>query len=210
MEIMYTNTKSDIFKENKFIAVYKDKIDLINYGIEFEGISYDDEWTIKRFLNGYKLKLDDDILNLLKEFEMPESLLNKKIKNVSKSIFKIILLIYSLRNNKNILVLDYFDKGLNYKYKKIVINYLKRNYKKTLIAISNDLVFLNELCQELIVFRDGKIIYQDDINKIYKSRINLDYPEIIKFIKLANKYKAKLGYTVNNKELLKDIYRSIK
>ena len=113
-------------------------------------------------------------------------------------------------NPKNILVLDYFDKGLSYKYKKLIINYLKRNYNKTLIVISNDLVFLNSLCERLIVFDKDKIVFNDEFNKIYKSNIRIEYPEIIKFIRLANKRKAKLSYTVDNKELLKDIYRSIK
>ena len=50
----------------------------------------------------------------------------------------------------------------------------------------------------------------DEFKNIYKSRVKIEYPEIIKFIRLANKSNAKLSYTVDNKELLKDIYRSVK
>ena len=120
------------------------------------------------------------------------------------------MLVYSLLNNKTNIVLDYFDKCLSYKYKKKVINYFKSKYEGSLVVVSNDLVFLNELCNILIVFRDGKLIFNDKFDYIYKSNIKIEYPEIIKFIKLANKRKAKLSYTVDNKELLKDIYRGIK
>ena len=66
------------------------------------------------------------------------------------------------------------------------------------------------MCKYLIVFKDGNIVYNDVFENIYKSRIKIDYPPIVKFIRLANKKNAKLSYTVDNKELLKDIYRSVR
>ncbi|MBQ8193591.1 MAG: hypothetical protein IJZ46_05935, partial [Bacilli bacterium] len=106
--------------------------------------------------------------------------------------------------------LDYFDKGLSYKYKKRVINYLKSKYEDKVVVISNDLVFLDRLCSKLIVFEKGNIVFNDNMAYIYKSRVKIEYPEIIKFIRLANKKKAKLNYTVETHELLKDIYRSVR
>lgn len=210
MEIMFSNKSFDLFNKNSITGIYGDKVDLINLGIDFEGIDYDDEWTVKRFLNGYKFKIDDNILELFSELEISYSLLKRKIKDLSKGQFKLILLVYILLNKKNIVVLDYFDKGLSYKYKKRIINYLKSKYSGILVVISNDLVFLNMLVKNLIVFIDGKIVFNDEISKIYKTRIKIDYPEIVKFIRLANKSKAKLSYTVETRELLKDIYRSVR
>lgn len=210
MEIMYTNKTCDLIKKNTFVALYGDKLDLIKYGMEFEGISYDDEWTVRRFLNGYKFKIDSNILDLFSELEISYTLFKRKIKDLSKGQFKLILLVYSILNKKNILILDYYDKGLSLKYKKRIINYLKTKYNGTIIAISNDLVFLSQLCSDLIVFKDNKIIYNDVFNNVYKKNIKIEYPEITKFIRLANKSKANLSYTVDNKELLKDIYRSVK
>ena len=210
MEIMYTNKTCDLIKKNTFVALYGDKINLLKYGMEFDGIIYDDEWSVRRFLNGFKLKIDVNILNLFTELEISYSLLKRKIKDLSKGQFKLILLVYSILNKKSILLLDYFDKGLSLKYKKRVINYLKTKYDGTIIAISNDLVFLNTLCSELIIFKKDKISYNGKFNDVYKTNIKLEYPEITKFIRLANKSKAKLSYTVDNKELLKDIYRSVK
>ena len=210
MEIMYSNKSNDIIKNNTITGVYGDKLDLINSGFDFYGIEYDDEWTVKRFLNGYKLKIDNNILNIFSELEISYSLLKRKIKDLSKGQFKLILFVYIILNKKNVVVLDYFDKGLSYKYKKRIINYIKSKYSGSLIVISNDLVFLNSLCNYLIVFKDGNIVFNDEFNNIYKSRVKIEYPPIIKFIRLANKNNAKLSYTVDDKELLKDIYRSVR
>ena len=210
MEIMYTNKSSELIKKNTITGIYGDKIDLIKHGLEFDGIEYDDEWTVKRFLNGYKLKIDDRILDIFSELEISYSLLKRKIKTLSNCQFKLILLVYILLNKKNIIVLDYFDKGLSFKYRKRIINFLKTKYNGTIIVISNDLVFLDLLCSYLIVFENGSIVFNDELKNIYKSRVKIEYPEIIKFIRLANKSNAKLSYTVDNKELLKDIYRSVR
>ena len=210
MEIMYSNKSFEMFNKNSITGIYGDKVDLINLGIDFEGIDYDDEWTVKRFLNGYKFKIDEDILELFSELEISYSLLKRKIKDLSKGQFKLILLVYILHNKKNIVVLDYFDKGLSYKYKKRIVNYLKTIYSGILVVISNDIVFLNMFVKNLIVFIDGEMVFNDEISKIYKSRIKIDYPEIVKFIRLVNKSKAKLSYTVETRELLKDIYRSVR
>lgn len=210
MEIMYTNNSSEYIKHNYITGIYGDKIDLINLGIEFSGIEYDDEWSVKRFLNGYKLRIDERILDIFSELEISYSLLKRKIKTLSKCQFKLILLVYVILNKRDVLVLDYFDKGLSFKYKKRIINFLKTKYNGDIIVISNDLVFLDMLCSHLIVFENGKIVFDDEFKKIYKSRIKIEYPEIIKFIRLANKSKAKLMYTVETRELLKDIYRSVR
>ena len=210
MEIMYTNKSSELIKKNTITGIYGDKIDLIKHGLEFDGIEYDDEWTVKRFLNGYKLKIDDRILDIFTELEISYSLLKRKIKTLSKTQLKLILLTYSFLNRRNILVLDYFDKGLSFKVKKRIINFLKTRYKSSIIVISNDIVFLDILCSYLIVFENEKIVFNDEFKNIYKSRVSVEFPEIIKFIRLANKSNAKLSYTVDNKELLKDINRSVR
>lgn len=210
MEIMYTNKSSELIKKNTITGIYGDKIDLIKHGLEFDGIEYDDEWTVKRFLNGYKLKIDDRILDIFSELEISYSLLKRKIKTLSKTQLKLILLTYSFLNRRNILVLDYFDKGLSFKVKKRIINFLKTRYKSSIIVISNDIVFLDILCSYLIVFENERIVFNDEFKNIYKSRVSVEFPEIIKFIRLANKSNAKLSYTVDNKELLKDIYRSVR
>lgn len=205
---MFSNKTYDMFNK-KINCIYGDKLDLINLGYEFNGIEYDDEWSVKRFLNGYRLT-DNAMLELFKEFELKDSLLQKKINELSKGEFKLILFLYIILNKKELVVFDYFDKCLNFRCKKKIINYIKTKYNGNLVFISNDLIFLNTLSTNIVVFKDGDIVYNGEFDKLYNSKIKLDYPPIINFIKLANKNGAKLNYTVDNKELLKDIYRSVK
>ena len=207
---MYSKTTNDLIDKNIITGIYGDKIDLIKNGIDFLGIEYDDEWTVRRFLKGQKNNTNDKILNMFKDLEINSVILDKKIKSISKGHFKLVLLIYALLYINGTIYLDYFDKGLSYKYKKRIINYLKINLNNNLVIISNDLIFLNSLCKKLIVFKNDKMVFNDDIEKIYDSMIKLDYPEIIKFIKLANLSDAKLSLTIDNKELVKDIYRSVR
>ena len=209
MEIVFSKNKPSIINTNKIIGIYGDKNDLINRGFKFNNIYYDENWTIRRFLNGYKIKMNNNVIGLFNEFDLNKEILNKKIKDISNGLFKICLLIYALLYIKDIIYLNYFEKGLSYKYKKKIINYLKRNNMNNIIVISNDLIFLNSLCYYLIVFKDNKIIYEGDFNNLYNSNIRLEYPEIIEFIKIANKHSADLEFTINTNELAKDIYRSV-
>ena len=195
---------------SKITGIYGDILDLVNNGFDIRGISFDDEWTVRKLLNGYKLKMDNKILKLFSDLELSYSLFNRRIKSLSNSELKLVLLVYALININGVLILDYFDKGLTNKTKIRIINYLKINYKGNIVVISNDLVFLNNMCYELIVFKNNEIVYRGTFDKLYKSKIKIDYPSIIDFIKLANKNGAKLKYTVNNYELIKDIYRSVK
>ena len=206
---MYSNKDYELFK-NKITCIYGDKVNLINLGYEFNGIIYDDEWTVKKFLNGHKFKLNYKVIELFNELGVKNSLLKKRIKYLSSGELKLILLVYVLLNNKEVLIFDYFDKCLSNKLKKKVINYLKTKYDGKLVFISNDLIFLNTLSNNIIVFKDNNIVFNDEFIKLYKSKIKLNYPPIIKFIKLANKKQAKLSFTVDSKELLKDIYRSVR
>ena len=64
------------------------------------------------------------------------------------------------------------------------------------------------MTKTIIIMKNGIIKYQGDLlNGILQGL--LPKPEIIKFIDLANKKSANLAYTLDEKELLKDIYRSV-
>ncbi len=212
MEIMYANKLSRDFKNGFVTGFYKDKTDLLDYLPEFYGISYDDEWTVKRFLNGIKLKLNEKILKYFKDFKLNENLLNKKIKILSSNEFKFILLIYLLLMDPSVYIFDYFDIGLSYKNKKTFINLL-RNLKskgKTIIVISNDIGFIYEVSDNILMVENKKLIFKGKRTELFEVRRIKEYPPIIDFIRKANKKGANLLFTMDSKELLKDIYRSLK
>lgn len=211
MEIVFYSKGSDIVKPNLVTGFYGDVLDLLNLGFEIDGIVYDEAWSVSRFLKGHKVfGLDSRIDAIFKYLDIDTSLKNVKLGHLSKTDFKFILLAKVLLLNKNNIVFDYFDVGLTSKEQKRLIKIIKMLKKdgKTVVIISNNLVFMSSVIDHVIIINSGSIFYEGNLDDLIKLR---DVPdtEIIKFIKLANKSGANLNYTLDSKELLKDIYRSV-
>ena len=210
MEIVFYDKKNDYFKEGKITGFYGDVLDLLNLGIDIEGITYDDEWTVKRFLMGRLPKKTTRMDSIFKYLELNPAISKVKIKNLSKTDFKFVLLAKLLLMNKQTIVFDYFDVGLIYKDQKRLVRIIRTLKKdgKTIVIISKDLVFLSQIVESMIVVKGDDIVYNGSIIDLTRLDIVGD-ENITKFIKLANSKNAKLDYTLDSKELLKDIYRSV-
>ena len=212
MEVVYSKDIPSTFDYQGIVGLVGDLHDLEKFGFDIDGIVYNDNWTVKRFLNGLHLKLNVRIESLFNYLELDMSYLNVKIKDLSKTNFKYVLLAYLLLNNKKIIIFDYFDVGLIYKEQKklvkIINNLANEGFK--MIVISKDLVFLNQVIDTLLIIKNDKIIYDKSMKELFKEeKLDIDMPEIIKFIKLAKKKNKKIDYTFDSLELLKDIYRSV-
>ena len=206
MEIVFYSKGSDIVKPNLVTGFYGDVLDLLNLGFEIDGIVYDEAWSVSRFLKGHKVfGLDLRIDAIFKYLDIDISLKNVKLGHLSKTDFKFILLAKVLLLNKNNI-----DVGLTSKEQKRLIKIIKMLKKdgKTVVIISNNLVFMSSVIDHVVIINNGSIFYEGNLDDLIKLR---DVPdtEIIKFIKLANKSGANLNYTLDSKELLKDIYRSV-
>lgn len=195
--------------EGKITGIYGDIIDLESLGIELTGISYDDEWTVKRFLNGLSIFKNKNINKILEYLEIDKSILNHKLVDLSYTKLNFILLIYLILNKKSIIVFDHFDVTLSHKDKRTLTKIIKLLNKDntTIIIISNDLVYLSSIVDKLMVINNGSIIYDDKFNN-YLDYVDSNVPEILEFINEANKLGANLNKTLDSRELLKDIYRS--
>lgn len=212
MEIVYLDKKQPIFKENIISGFYGDILDLVKMDVDIGGIIYDDNWSVKRFLNGFHIRLNKRILSIFKYLEIDIGLLKKRLGDLSKTDFRFVLLAKMLLINKSVIVFDYFETGLTYKDQKRLIKIIRLLKKdgKTIVIISKDLVFLSQVVDDILVINDGCIVYNGSINELVLSdNLVLSDVEIIKFIKLANKKGARLDKTLDSKELLKDIYRSV-
>lgn len=212
MEVVYTKNCPDNFSYKGIVGVIGDLHDLEKMNFDIEGIVYDDNWTVKRFLNGWHFKLNVRIESLFNYLELDMTYLNIKIKDLSKTNFKYVLLAYLLLNNKKVIIFDYFDVGLIYKEQKrltkIIHNLANEGIK--VIVISRDLVFLNQVVDNLLIFKSGEIIFDKSMKELFNGkRVDIDMPDIIKFIELARKKDEKINYTLDSLELLKDIYRSV-
>lgn len=208
MEVVISNNIPEKFKYQT-LGVVGDLNDLLNMDFDIEGIIYDDSWTVKRFLNGLHLKLNNRIESFFSMLELDKKLLNKKINTISKTDLKFILLIYAMLKNYKTIIFDHMDANMSNKDKKRLLNFIRKikNDNLNFIFLSKDLEFLYKITNHLIIINDNKIIYDDLIDDAYTLE-ELD-SKIINFIKLANKKGANLIYTFDRKELLKDIYRSV-
>ena len=209
MEIVLANKLNKKYIKNGIVGVYGDLIDLINDGCDVDGIYYEDEFTVKRFLNGFKLntKRMNSILNYL---NISNSILNIKLKDLSKLDLKYVLLAYALINKYNTLIFDYFDVGLTSKEQKELLKTIKKlsDNDVRVIIITNNLVFLSKIVDYIFIYKE-KLVYEGKLKDLFKSDIDLDEISIVRFVSLANKKNAKLEYTLDSKELMKDIYRSV-
>ena len=208
MEVVVSLNKPSRFKYQT-VGVIGDINDLLNEGFDIEGLMYDDNWTVKRFLNGFRFKINERIITLFNMLELDLDLLNKKIKNISKTDFKFVLLTFAILKNYKTIIFDHMDLNMSHKDKKKLLNFIRKikNDELSFIFLSTNMEFLYKVSDHLIIFNEGKIVYDDLIENVYNESI-ID-SKIIKFINLANNKGANLTYTFDRKELLKDIYRSV-
>lgn len=208
MEVVVSLNKPSRFKYQT-VGVIGDINDLLNEGFDIEGLMYDDNWTVKRFLNGFRFKINERIITLFNMLELDLELLNKKIKNISRTDFKFVLLTFAILKNYKTIIFDHMDLNMSHKDKKKLLNFIRKikNAELSFIFLSTNMEFLYKVSDHLIIFNEGKIVYDDLIENVYNESI-ID-SKIIKFINLANNRGANLTYTFDRKELLKDIYRSV-
>jgi len=179
------------------------------------------ETTVKKeieySLNNFKIK-KDKVLDAINLVGLNKEILNKKTKELSNGEKRLVAIASVLVYNPKIILFDEPTIGLdsNNKNKLIwLIKQLKNTYNKTIIISSHDIDLLYDLCDDLIVLNDGKLIMYGDPISIYKEedileKYNIDLPSILKFEKLVNKRKnIKLMHTTSINDLIKEIYRNV-
>lgn len=164
----------------------------------------------------YNIDYDRDLLiDLLKQFDLDEKILNKKYSNISKSEYQKIRIITAILNKKPILLLENPTTSLDIKSKKTLIKILKREKreKRIIIVNSNDGEFLFQLVN-YIIYKDKNnyVICNDKYNffstKKLLKQFDLVEPSIINFYsEVKKKTKIKLINRDNINDLIKEIYR---
>ena len=172
-----------------------------NYGLTS---SYHFSGTVKEYLNSPKAETS------LKMVHLNSSYLNKQSNELSISDLNKISLAAALIANKDYLILNYFDKGLNYKEKedyKRLFEKLANEYQKTILIFTNDITFLWDIAEEIMIVDKSEIINTIKKNNYFNILEFIDKPEIIKFIDLMQKKNIPIEYYKNRLDLLKAIYR---
>lgn len=126
--------------------------------------------TVKEYLNSKKAS------NALKLVMLDETILNKKGIELSSYELKAVSLAKALIENKEVIVLDYFEKELNYKEKenyKRLFKKLANDISKTILIFTNDITFLWDITDSIMLVDNNQ-----DINTFER----LDYFQILEFI----------------------------
>lgn len=179
----------------------------------YEEISYS--------LRQFKYKLNEEekrVKDSLKMVGLKEDILNKNPINLSSGEKEKVALATSLILNPKVLILDEPTIYLDNKSKKNLIKLikkLKKDYNKTIIIISNDIEFIHEVTDKIVLLNKGQLILNIKNKELIKNcdilkQNNMEIPQIINFIDIVKKSKKiTLEPTNDINELIKDIYRNV-
>ena len=170
---------------------------------------------IKYSLNGKKKT--NDIFDMLKLFNLDEMILEKNYLELSNGEKKKICIISILLKNSNIILMDRPDSYLDDKSIQSLIKILKRLKKEKVIIISsNNINFILQISEKVVVINKTKVIECDDKfnilnNEAIMNRIGFSIPFVVEFENRVKKIKNIILVQRDNvNDLLKDIYRNVK
>ena len=174
------------------------------------------EFGLKYFK--YKLnKKNIRISEALKLVGLNEEYLKRRIDSLNICEKKKVSLASILIFNPGVIILEEPSIFLNYRdNEKLIklIKLLKDKYNKTIILISKDTNLSYKVSDEIILLNKGSIVYAGNKSILEDEKvlnnINIDIPEIVKFINISNKFDANLTYTSNILDLIKEVYRNAK
>lgn len=174
------------------------------------------EFGLKYFK--YKLnKKNIRISEALKLVGLNEEYLKRRIDSLNISEKKKVSLASILIFNPSVIILEEPSMFLNCRdNEKLIklIKLLKDKYNKTIILISKDTNLSYKVSDEIILLNKGSIVYAGNKSILEDEKvlnnINVDVPEIVKFINISNKFDANLTYTSNILDLIKEVYRNAK
>lgn len=165
--------------------------------------SYRFNKTVSEYLNSSKE------VSALKMVMQEESIRTKTIMELSEEQIKAVNLAKNLIEKKDYLVFDYFEKGFNHQEKenyKRLFRKLTKEYNKTILLFTNDITFLWDVADEIMLVDNDNVINIEKDN-YFKILDFIDKPEISKMIDLLRKKKIKIEDEKDTKDLLKAIYR---
>ena len=204
--------KGSILINNSSIFSYNESI--VSY-ISLNPIFYTSKVKDEFFLAKRKNKLNNEeylkkIESILKIVKFDKKILEKEIKYLSTSEKYMLNIATNLINNPDIIFLENnqeFDNNIQGIIKNIILE-LKKKYKKTIIIISNNINYLYDLSDYIVILKDNNVIVSDKTNILFKN-ISNPLPDLIKFSNLANSYNKKIKNYKDIKDLIKDVYKNV-
>lgn len=151
---------------------------------------------------------------VFKVFQMlgiDNNVLEKQVSDLLPLESKLVYLAMQLLKGKE-LILSFFEKGLNEKeriYVKRILKKLAHDYKVKILVISNDLEYMLDLVDKIIILENSEIVKTLTKKDFYNENIYkyIDMPDIIAFVKRCQNKGKKIDNYIEISELLKGLYR---
>ena len=210
----------NILLDNIDIKQYKDKaISYITTNKKYLTTTVSNEFfLIKRKISVIKKEeYLDKITSCLKLVNLDQSYLSREIVSLSKSEKDLLNIALNLISNPDIIIFEESFLNLdkfNCDIIKNIIRDLKRKYQKTIIIVSNNIDMLYELTNQLIIFKNNKLLISDKTDLIFKDLAflennNIEIPLLVEFNQIAAKYHKNLKNYKDVKDLIKDVYKNV-
>ena len=174
-----------------------------------------DELLLNYDTSKSKIDFNSLVISILKELDLEEVFLHKKICNLSNSEIKLLKYLVMLVKNPRIIIIDEPFLDLDYKYKKKITLLFKRIVKETrksIIIGSVDSDMIYSLCKKVLFINNDSHYYGniDIFNKItLLKKYNVSVPQIVEFVNLASSKGINIPYSRNVGDLIKDVYRNV-
>lgn len=213
MAIVLSSNKYHIELDSKTIIGVMGEYEKI-----FKALSSNNVYYIEKLFSVSNKKVsslfDNVDIDLLKECNLGEEVLNKRINELSHSEQKLLKYVLMLLSNKNIIIIDEPYLDLDYDNKKRINLLIKRLVKenKTIIVGSNDSNIIYSLCKKILLINDSEYYYGgvDTFKNIeILKKYHIDMPDLVYFTDLARKKNIKIGYFKDVRDLIKDVYRNV-
>lgn len=135
--------------------------------------------TLKHFARVRKRNCDAEIKRLADRFELP---LNRTVRKYSTGMRQKLGLIQALMHRPQLLVLDEPTSALDPLVRTIVFEELREvvDGGRTVLFSSHSLNEVEELCDEVIILRDGRVVEQQQIEVLRQRalrRVTIEFPE---------------------------------
>lgn len=197
---------------------FQRKISLVSQKHSFYTSSVEEEMKFIMEYYHYQPKdLKKRMLDSLKMVGLTSNYLARKIKTLSNSEKVLVKIACSFITNPDIILLDEVFVGLDNNSKMNILKICKKLQEgkgKIIIIASNDVDFIYQYTNFVLILENGSILVQDDTSKVFENinfleNHNIDVPDLVKFTKLARDKKVRLSYHNDILDLIKDVYRHV-
>jgi len=204
MEIMYTKDLTNSYFINKdFIGFKGDISDLKILLKGIEEAELNPNKTVKSYIGNSE--------EYLKALGLKSTILNVKLGSLAGTDLILIKIIKAILLKPKMIILNNIEIGINDRITNRISRFIKtmhEAYEIKFMIISKNSLFLSSVTKEILVMKNGIIKYQGNIMVAIKQNI-ISKPPIIKMIDMINEKGGELDYNLEEKELLKAIYRSL-